>query len=211
MSNIVIRRLPIFVFDIGGVVIRWPRNDPIFRYVAKRYHVPISKMKKAMQDDLPLVESGKMDTGKYMRVSLERVGRKLKKNDTAEELLSHPFENLVELNEGTVRLINSLRSKGHRVFALTNTSPPHVEVMKRLGWTSFFDGFFASCELNSIKPEKRIYLLMLKAIQAKPGDIVFIDDREENIRGAEDAGISCTILFRGVQAVKSEISNLTRD
>ena len=208
MPNRNIRKLPIFVFDMGGVVIKWPGNDPIFRYVAERYHVPAVRMKEAMRDDLSKVESGELSCDEYIRRSLARVGRKLEKNDNPDGLIAYPFEKLVKLNQPVVSLINSLRNNGYRVFALTNTSPPHLEVMKRQGWTLLFDGFFASCELDSIKPEKRIYLLMSRAIRAKPEDIVFIDDRKENIQGARDAGISSAILFRSTASLEIKISRI---
>ena len=207
MTNRNVRKLPIFVFDMGGVVIKWPGNDPIFTYIARRYRVPVMRMKDAMQNDLSKVESGELSCDEYMRASLERVGRKLEKSDSAGGLIAYPFEKLVKPNQATISLIKSLKSKGYHVFALTNTSPPHLEVMKRHGWTLLFDGFFASCELRSIKPEKKIYLLMLRSIRSKPQDVVFIDDREENIRGARDAGISNAILFRSVASLKAQISN----
>ncbi len=208
MSERNIRKLPVFVFDMGGVVIKWPGNDPIFRYVAERYRVPVMGMKEAMQHDLSKVESGELRCDEYMRRSLERVGRKLENNDSADGLIAYPFEKLVELDQSAVGLIRSLKRRGYHVFALTNTPPPHLEVMKRHGWTLLFDGFFASCELNSIKPETKIYLLMLRAIRAKPEDVVFVDDREENIRGAKGAGISNAILFRSVASLKVQISNV---
>ncbi len=204
------RKLPIFIFDIGNVVIRWPGNDPIFRYIASRYHVPISKMKEAMWHGLLEVESGVLSSDDYMKQSLDRVGKKLHKNDRSERLIAYPFEKYVKPNKSAIRLVKSLRAKGYQVFALSNTSPSHVKVMARRGWVSIFDGFFASCELDLLKPNREIYLHVLKAIHATPGDVIYIDDNEANVRGAEDAGIRHAIHFHGVKNLKAQISKVIR-
>ncbi len=82
---------PVFIFDIGGVVIIWPNNDPIFRYIAKRYGIALSKMREVMNTKLIELEAGNISCEEFVTSSLEKFGKKLKSNDDQAELITYPF------------------------------------------------------------------------------------------------------------------------
>jgi putative hydrolase of the HAD superfamily len=203
-----VKRRLIFIFDIGNVVIRWPGNDPIFNYISKKYHVPKAKMKEAMWNGLGDVESGKLSVDNYVRESLARVGRKLHKDDDAKSLISYPFEKRVKLNLSVIRLVKSLRKMGYQLYALSNTSPPHVKVMRRMGLMTLFDRFFVSCELGLLKPDVKIYKRVLNKIHGTPRDVIYIDDILANVEGARQAGMKRAIHYKDAKSLKAEISKI---
>ena len=203
---------PVFIFDIGGVVIKWKDNDPIFRYVAKRYHLPFAKTKRVMHDGLADVEWGRKSCEEYIEESLARLGKEKRKGDNAEKLITLPFEKLAKTRLGTIQIIRLLKKKGYKVYALSNTSRPHVEVMRKKGWTTpLFDRFFASCEIRALKPHKDAYLKVLKEIHVKPENAIFIDNSEKNIEGAIRAGIGKCIHFHSLVSLRKEISKILND
>jgi len=200
---------PVFIFDFGGVVIKWKNNNPIFDYVAKRYEIPRAEMRRVLEQGLPRLESGDVTIRAFLEESVGKFGKSLRKGDSPDEIWTVPFERLVKFREGTVRLVESLRKKGYRVFLFSNTSLPHTRLLRRRGWDRLFDGFLSSCELGSMKPSPTAFARALGKINAPPSEVVFIDDKEENVRGAKEFGIRWAFRFTTVARLRKEIETAT--
>jgi putative hydrolase of the HAD superfamily len=65
----------------------------------------------------------------------------------------------------------------------------------------------SSCYLGLRKPDRPIYERALDILGRPANKILFIDDREENVAGAIDAGMRA-IRFTGEEALRNELSNL---
>ena len=202
---------PVFIFDIGGVVIKWKDNDPIFKFVADRYGVPFNRMKQVMQEGITEFESGRISSRGYFENCLKQVGKKMKKGDDPDWLMTFPCERLVKLRKGTVGIIKMLRRKGYKVYALTNTSSPHVEMARRLGWDALFDRYFASCEIGAVKPDKKAFQYVLEQASASPEQTVFIDNNTACVGGGKRAGIKRSFHFRSVSLLRKEIAEILEE
>jgi HAD superfamily hydrolase (TIGR01509 family) len=204
-------RLPVFIFDFGGVVIKWKSNDPIFDSIAQRYRIPLVELRRAFEVALPRLESGEVSMREFLTDSLARFGKRLRKGDSPEELWTEPFARLAKLRLGTVKVVLSLRKRGYKVFLFSNTSLPHVRFLERVGWDRLFDGFLASCEMRALKPSPEAYAAVLERIKAAPSEVVFIDDKEANVRGAKDFGIRWSFRFTSLARLKRDIESVERD
>jgi putative hydrolase of the HAD superfamily len=92
------------------------------------------------------------------------------------------------------------------VGLLSNTNPLHYELCRRdLPVLQLIPQHFLSFQLRSLKPELLIFEKVLEGLNFHAAEILYIDDLEENLRAAEQAGISCH-LFRG----KSELEHHLR-
>lgn len=201
---------PIFLFDLGGVLIKWHGNDPIYRYIAERYGVPFATMKGALAGELLKVESGETSTEEFVRAGLSKVGRRLGTGDSGEGLWLRPFAQLAKERLGVARMVTILRKRGYAVYCLSNISPPHLAFCRRRGWTNLFDGFFASCELGCVKPQPEIFEKVLDAIGSSPDRVVFIDDTPVCVRGAEEFGIGRAVRFHSIAQLKKDLNAVTR-
>ncbi len=202
--------LPIFIFDIGGVVIIWRNNDPLFKQVAKRYRVPFAEMKQAMLEGLSEFEDGRISARKYIEESLVKVGKKID-NVNANRLLSIPFEKIAKDRIVVIKIITSLRHSGFWVYGFSNTSAPHVKIMNNRGWTTkLFDNFFASCKIGHSKPQRLAFETVLGMIKAKPHEVVFIDNSQENILGAKHVGIKNSIRYHSIASLKKDLRRVLR-
>jgi HAD superfamily hydrolase (TIGR01509 family) len=56
-------------------------------------------------------------------------------------------------------------------------------------WDQLFDAVVISGEVGMRKPEPEIYLYTLARLGCAPGEAVFVDDLEANIRGAAAVGL----------------------
>jgi FMN phosphatase YigB (HAD superfamily) len=203
-------RSPVFVFDFGGVVIKWKNNNPIFDYIADRYGVPRAGMRRAFELALPRLETGDVSMRDLLEEVLGQFGKSLRKGDSPDGLWTLPFERLVKFRKGTVDLVQSLRRRGYRVYLFSNTSMPHVKLLRRKGWDRLFDGFISSCELRSMKPSATAFRRALAEIGADPSSVVFVDDKEENVKGAKDFGIRWAFRFTSLARLKREVAPLTK-
>jgi putative hydrolase of the HAD superfamily len=197
---------PVFIFDFGGVVIIWKNNYPIYDYIARRYGIPHLEMRPVFDMELPRLETGQVSIGESLEDALDRFGKKLRPGDSPEELWTRPFARLVKLRKGTVEVVESLRKRGFRVILFSNTSLPHVRFLKEVGWDRFFDGFLSSCELGSMKPDATAFARALEEAHAVPSQVVFIDDKETNVRGAMDFGIRWAFKFTSIAQLKRDIA-----
>ena len=201
-------KVPVFIFDFGGVMIKWRNNNPIYDSIAERYGIPRTKLRRAFDIALPRLEAGEISIRDFLPEILGVFGRSLRKGDTAEALWTEPFARLAKPRAGTVGLVKSLRNEGHRVYLFSNTSLPHARLLKRTGWDTLFDAILTSCELRSCKPSAAAFRRALERVKAAPSEVVFVDDKEENVRGAEEFGIRRALRFTSVAALKRDVTAL---
>lgn len=197
---------PVFIFDIGGVVIIWRNNDPIFKYVAKRYGVPFTRMRVVMNQFLPELEAGRISCNQFVKRSLSSFGKKLRRDEDPGRLITIPFAQGAKPRKGLIRIVRQLQTQGYEVDGFSNTNGVHVSFMKESGWTtSLFHHFFASCNLGVLKPNANAYRRVLKKIGVNPRDVIFIDNTGKNILGAKKAGIKNSIQFHSLVSLKTDI------
>lgn len=80
------------------------------------------------------------------------------------------------------------------LWALTNSNETHINHFKsHYPWYREFQAVLTSFELGHRKPEKEIYEKMIKHIGVEPQEILFLDDRLENVEGAQHLGISAEL------------------
>lgn len=202
---------PVFIFDFGGVVIKWNNNNPIYDYIAERYGIPRAEMRRAFDLALPRLETGDVSTRDFLKGVLGGFGKSLRRGDSPEGLWTLPFERLVSFRKGTVALVRSLRRRGYRVYLFSNTSIPHARLVRRKGWDRLFDGFLSSCELRSMKPNGAAFARALAQVGAKPSEVVFIDDKQANVKGAKDFGIRWAFRFTSLARLRRDIAPLTTE
>ncbi len=58
--------------------------------------------------------------------------------------------------------------------------------------------------MGLVKPDERIYNLILEKLTLEAKECVFIDDRKVNVEGAERVGIK-TILFQNVKQLRKKL------
>lgn len=89
----------------------------------------------------------------------------------------------------TERLIAELKAAGYKLYVLSNMSREFIEFLRRVPVYAAFDGEVVSCEEHVVKPERRIYEILLERYGLDAGQTLFIDDRASNIEAARELGI----------------------
>lgn len=95
----------------------------------------------------------------------------------------------------TDKWINLLKSKGYKLFFLSNYSEKlHKDTVHHMDFLAQFDGGIFSYEVKCIKPDLKIYELLLEKYNLNPAETVFFDDRKENVDAACKLGIQSKIF-----------------
>lgn len=90
----------------------------------------------------------------------------------------------------TERLVGDLKAAGYKLYVLSNMSREFIAFLRRFPVYRLFDGEVVSCEEGTVKPEPRIYEILLERYGLDPAETLFIDDRAANIVAAEGLGIA---------------------
>ncbi|MDE6046168.1 MAG: HAD family phosphatase, partial [Alistipes sp.] len=105
-----------------------------------------------------------------------------------EEYLQRSIE-MQEPVRPTEALVRDLKAAGYRLYVLSNMSREFIAFLRRFPVYGLFDGEVVSCEEGSVKPERRIYEILLERYGLDPSETLFIDDRPANIAAAAQLGI----------------------
>ena len=102
-----------------------------------------------------------------------------------------------------LRCLRNLRSRGYRVFLLSNTNAIHWEVIKEKlraaegrELVDYFDGVYLSFEMHACKPDAAIFEQLLDAERIDAVEAMFFDDSRENCAAAASLGIAAYVMER---------------
>ncbi|MGO1518191.1 MAG: HAD family hydrolase [Arthrobacter sp.] len=131
-------------------------------------------------------DAGALDSPSYWSAVLERPvepaeAENLDRLDTG--LWSHP-------DPRTREVLRSLESRGASMAVLSNMPARMSQIFEAEGWwTGYFEHLIFSGPLRLAKPDPRIYEHALATMGAEASDVVFIDDKRENIDAAAALGL----------------------
>lgn len=108
---------------------------------------------------------------------------------------------------GVPKLIEQLATS-YRLMVLSNTNALHFQhMLELLPVLGRFERYFLSFEIGASKPDPAIYKHVMENIDVPPQEVLFIDDLEQNIKGAKDARMN-GIVFQGVESLRDELKQL---
>ncbi len=185
----------IVVFDIGNVLVRWnPRN--LFRKTFKDE----ARMERFLAAALSMDFIALTDiVADFSRAVTERARAF---PEFAREL--HLFdERWVETIGGpieeNVALLRRLKAAGRPVYALSNFATVKFAIAQRMfDFLNEFDLCVISGQVGVVKPDARIYQILIERAGRHPGELLFVDDSLVNVRAAKQAGMGAIHYAPGV-------------
>ena len=171
------------IFDIGNVLLKfdyeiaYERLRPDCTIIGDDVYPSAYTIRQAY-------ERGEMGRGDF----LERV-REVLRHGGSEAHFIEAWEQIFEVNEPMIELVRQLRGQ-LPLYLLSNISDLHTDYLSRTyPFFEWFDGAVYSYVAGALKPEPEIYAVAVEGLGVPAEQILFVDDREENIRGAEAAGM----------------------
>ncbi len=180
------------IFDLGGVLVSHdpgPYLERLFSDPKDRQRVLEILSEKDFWTNLDL---GLHET--YKDALPEIYGKHKKDENLLRRFFDSDFmDEYTSLKKGT-ELLSSFKKQGYGIYILSNFSKDGIK--KLMDSFSFFDdadGMLISCDVHLVKPDKRIYRLLEEKFDLFADECLFLDDREENVLAARNAGFNSIV------------------
>jgi FMN phosphatase YigB (HAD superfamily) len=176
---------PAIIFDLGKVLVDFDYSIAARKIAARSVHAP-EDLHLFLGNSPLLVE---FETGAISRLEIfEAVRAETGFRGTLEEFGSYFAEIFSEIHEMTV-LHSELRQRGLKTYIFSNTNDLAIEHVRRnFPFFENFDGYIFSYEVGAMKPQPKIYEAMEKMCSRIGKDLIYIDDREENVAAGTARG-----------------------
>ena len=191
------------IFDLGQVLSLVDESVAV-RAIAARSGKSETEVNEAIfsiERKIPL-ESGRQTWNEFSGMVRSELGL-----DIGGDEFRDLFTSVLTPNEPMFDLVRAL-APHHTLGCCSNTSGPHWdEIRSSVPVTDLFGPRVLSFEVGSMKPDPRIYRVLIDACGVEPGQIVFIDDSLRNVESAAASGIRA-LRFTTVARLESDLRSL---
>jgi 2-haloacid dehalogenase len=192
---------PTVVFDLGGVLVDW---DP--RYLFRRLLPDEATVELFLAQVCTAEWNAAQDAGRSWSDAVAEASARFP--DHAELIAAYDErwpETVGGDIAGSVAVLRDLRERGIQLYALTNWSSEKFDLtFPMFEWLSWFDGIVVSGRERVVKPDPRIFAILIDRYELDPASTIYIDDVEANIDAARAAGMT-GVLFTGPDRLRSEL------
>ena len=110
----------------------------------------------------------------------------------------------------TLKVLNRLREEDYLIGIISNLSSAYKKPFFTLGLNQLVDYYIFSCEAGIKKPDKKIFKLMISALNIRSENALMIGDSlTSDYQGARNAGLNALLLDRENKSdQKEKIANL---
>ncbi|AEF85939.1 HAD-superfamily hydrolase, subfamily IA, variant 3 [Treponema primitia ZAS-2] len=194
-------------FDFGNVI-SLPQDTGVIDEL-----VAIAGMERPRFEPLLWAARGEYDRGtltgiEYYRGFLAKAG--VFPAETAlEQMVAIDLKSWSRINPETVKLMEDVKNAGLKLGILSNM-PHEFLAMARKNIPVFqlpHRGIF-SCEVDSIKPEEKIYRETLSALGLEPEEMAFFDDIAVNVDKARSLGIQA-FIWKDSKTARADLETLS--
>lgn len=189
------------VFDLGGVLIDW---NP--RYLYTKIFAAEEEMEWFLRTVCPPAWNARQDAGRPFAEGIAEAKEKYPAYaPQIEAYFSRWDEMLGGPVKGTAELLREIKSRGHKIYALTNWSAETFPLAcAKFSFLNEFDGILVSGEEKLAKPDPTIFKRLLERFNLIAPDCVFIDDNLDNVAAAAELGFE-TVLFKDAPSLRREL------
>ncbi len=178
-------RPSIVVFDLGKVLVDFDYSIAA-RKVAARSARAIEHLRSFLESSPLLVE---YETGRLTRKEFfAEICRASGFHGTMEEF-GEFFADIFTEIPPMIELHARLRRRGIPTYIFSNTNDLAIEHVRRnFPFFRDFDGYIFSYEVKAMKPDAKIYDALEKLTGRRGAEILYLDDRPENVAGGAARG-----------------------
>ncbi len=174
------------VFDFGGVLIDWNQ-----RYLYRKVFASEEEMEWFLANVCTSEWNARQDAGRPFAEGIAEAKAQYPQYSEQIEMFWSRWIEMVggEIQENTDWL-RRLKAEGYGIYGLTNWSAETLpQVMESYDFFSLFDGIVVSGEEHLLKPDPRIYRVLLNRYHLNPAECLFIDDNPQNVAAAKRIGM----------------------
>jgi putative hydrolase of the HAD superfamily len=193
------------MFDFGGVVCT-PQPEEDLAALAAAGGVTVAEFWDAYWLPRRAYDEGVLTAETFWQDVAARLGTSFSGAQVA-ELVRLDVASWAHLREGTVRLIRDLDEDGKRLALLSNAPAEVARAVAALPVARHFEHLLFSCDFGSAKPDPGCFGQALGRLGAPAEEVIFIDDREENVTAALGMGMRA-IRFTAPEQARAGLAGI---
>jgi len=191
------------IFDLGNVLLNLDVEAAIHAFRELASGAPELDYRQAYADPV----FNELETGKITPAGFRRRVRQILNNPgITDAAIDNAWCAIIDdIPEHRVKTLRKLGKK-YDVYLFSNTNPIHVEHLHNefeaafgIELPSLFIDHYYSYQLGERKPDVRSFEKVIQLSGINPEKTLFVDDLEENIAGAEKAGLQTFWLKKGME------------
>ena len=176
------------MLDYGGVMVRH-QSDGDQTKLAQMTGIARQLFTKLYWSERPDYDKDVISGTEYWKKIAQCAGATLTEQGI-QELIDFDNCSWMQFDSVMWEWVEQLRAAGKRVGLISNMPRDLGEALKsRTRKLSNFDQVTLSYEINAVKPEPAMYEHCLDSLETPPEQTLLLDDRIENVQGAELLGI----------------------
>jgi HAD superfamily hydrolase (TIGR01509 family) len=193
----------IVVFDLGKVLVDFDYSIAV-RKIAAHSTLSLAGIKTFLGQSHAIIdyESGRLTRKEFFEQARQATGFR----GTMEEF-GEFFADIFTEIPPMIELHAELRRRGIPTYVFSNTNDLAVEHIRRnFPFYTHFDGYVYSYQVGAMKPEAKIYEALEKLAGRQGAEILYLDDRAENVAGGAARGWR-TILHETPEKTRMALKN----
>lgn len=192
------------IFDLGGVLLDW---DP--RYLYRSYFQHPDELEAFLSEVNFAAWNSEQDRGRQFADGVAQLSSRFPHRASLIRAYHEHWErSIAGPITGTVKIVRGLKAAGYPLFALSNWSNETFPLAyRRYDFLHLFDHVLISGAVGIIKPDPRIFELMLRKTGCPARNCLLIDDAPANIKVATRLGFR-TARFTTAEALEKLLIEL---
>lgn len=189
------------IFDFGNVLVQWHPEQVYGEYFGDE-----SKAWWFLRHVADLDWRQRIDAGESQDACIAELKARQPEYAEAIELYrSHWREMLTGEMPGMRELLIELRVKGYEIYGLTNWSmETFPEAREHFGILQLIDRYVVSGAERLVKPDPRLFRVLLDRYGLKAEECTFVDDNPDNVAAARALGME-GIVFHGAEDLRKQL------
>lgn len=189
-------------FDIGGVLASNAWDHEQRARAVERFDLG-DEFEARHEELVGDWEAGRLGIDEYLDSTVFYKGRDF----TRDQFIAFMFAQSVP-DPACIALVRRVAEKRTaRLFTLNNESEAlNQHRITAFDLTRIFEGFLSSCWLGVRKPSRLIFERALQIVQARADEVLFVDDRAQNLQPAAALGMQ-THHFIGAEALEASLKS----
>ena len=195
------------IFDLGNVLIWFIPEELVSRYTDDKEDQKLLLEKLLFTEnwknhDIGLIDEQELyeETTKVLPEHLHRI---------AEEIIWHWHDRLDPI-EGSADLVKEMKEKGFHLYLLSNAWKDAAAYWHRVPGSEYFDGIVISAFEKCIKPDPKIFEILLDRYGLKAEECLSIDDVPANVEGAKKVNMDAFLFHNNHDELRRYIAERMR-
>lgn len=194
------------IFDMGRVLVEFYPEDFLTKEgITDKEERELLLREIFHHEDWTNMDAGIMSEQEMYDEAVKRIPEHL--HQTAHNLIFDWNDPIIPV-KGMEDFVRECKEKGYGIYLLSNASVAQPVYWLRIPGHQYFDGTVVSALEKIMKPDVRIYQILLDRYGLKAEECLFIDDVARNIKGAEKAGIRGYLFDGDVDKLRKYMNDL---